>query len=204
MTGGCASGSSSGGRYYTYMPCSLPVRQACAEGTGASGYVCNPRNDNFGAKEGIISSWDQFDIGGGEGGGAADGGCLTAYSAVSGQTLGHVDNIISGSGCSGVANTITFLATGTATGHTSGNLKVGVRRHVPAGAPTGGPQILVHLEGLGHVFTGFSGDKGEYQAPTRDAHFNVRGVSGIHTAVTSNNIKIGGPQFFTIRLCINR
>ncbi len=105
----------------------------------------------------------------------------------------------SATGSSGVlSSTVTFLATGSATGHSSGNFKFALRSREEGGYGYGesGPEFLVHMDGLGHVFTGFkSTHSGEYKAINRSDHFNFRGVSGIKTVIKGRTLDIGGPRF---------
>ena len=51
--------------YYAYFPCSDPVHQNCY--SGGTGY--NPRNENYGMMDGVVTDWSGFDIGCGGGGG---------------------------------------------------------------------------------------------------------------------------------------
>ena len=122
---GCTSGSGSGecATYYAYFPCSLPVKQTCASGTGASGITCNPRNETYGIMSGEVVPWSGFDIGCGEAGGGG-GGCAIAYSEISG--FGS-SGVYSGSGC---FSRLSFELSGCLTGE---NQVTGNIRQEPSG-----------------------------------------------------------------------
>ena len=104
---GCPTGSGCVG-YYAYIPCSRPIKQDCDAPSGSG--KCNPRNDNFGQNQGVISDWKDFDIAcGGEG-----SGCASSISSISGSS-----GFCSGSGfiASGCDSVITFRAEGCLTGN---------------------------------------------------------------------------------------
>ena len=134
---GCTSGSgASGATYYAYMPCSLPVKQTCASGTGASGYVCNPRNENYGIMSGEVVDWSGFDIG--VGGGAA-GGCSTSISQITGSS-----GFCSGSGfiAQGCDQVLEFKLDGCLTG--SGRLEGGPVQFSGCVTPSGSTGIVTY------------------------------------------------------------
>ena len=133
---GCTSGSgASGATYYAYMPCSLPVKQTCASGTGASGYVCNPRNENFGIMSGEVVDWSGFDIG--VGGGSA--GCSTSISQITGSS-----GFCSGSGfiAQGCDQVLEFRLDGCLTG--SGRLEGGPVQFSGCVTPSGSTGIVTY------------------------------------------------------------
>jgi len=90
---GCESGSgaNAANTYFAYFACTQPVKQTCVP-TGVSSdsesgridCAHNPRNDNFGAIEGDIVNWADFDIGI-DGGGGGGGGCATSFSNIQDQ-----------------------------------------------------------------------------------------------------------------------
>lgn len=209
---GCSGGSGSSGAnaYYAYFACSKPTLQPCTgdeyDTNDGSGCSYNPRNENFGIMDGEVVDWATFDIGGGGGGGGGlGGGCSDVYSMMSGRSWLNEETGVFASGCGGqsgsgvISSTVTFLATGTATGHSSGNFKFALRSKeydTDYGGEESGPQFLVHMDGLGHVFTGFkSTHHGEYKAINRGDHFTFRGVSGIRTQINGRRLHIGGPNF---------
>jgi hypothetical protein len=136
---GCTSGSGSGGcgTYYAYIPCSLPVKQTCASGTGASGYTCNPRNENYGIMSGEVVDWTGFDIGCGGGGGG--GGCSSSISKVVGSSGFCSGSGFIGEGCDQV---LEFRLDGCLTG--SGRLEGGPVQFSGCVTPSGSTGIVTY------------------------------------------------------------
>lgn len=211
---GCTSGSGSGAcsTYYAYLPCSLPVKQTCASGTGASGFVCNPRNENYGLMDGEVVEWSGFDIGCGGGGG---GGCSDSYSIISGATAGTLsgsgwyasgcESILSfeTSGCSGFGVTIT----GTGDGNTN------VIFYLTGDSCSGGSgcsdtfrRFHTWVTGEGGHITGEDGNYNNgHNAEGCDASFGFRGVSGARTLIHGGGVNpyvAIAPPVFTASGCL--
>ena len=212
---GCSGGSGSSGvnAYYAYFACSRPILQSCTgdadDPNGGSGCLYNPRNENFGIVEGEVADWESFDMGGG-GGGGGGGGCSNTISTISGYTWAHDDASIDVSGCDGPSSTLKFVASGTATGTTSGDLRVSLGYHRESGTSGDelGPEVRISMHGLGHVFTGIKStdttthNTGYHIASNRHDHIHFKGVSGIRTLVTGHEVRIGAPTF-TASGCLN-
>ena len=89
--------------YYAYFPCSDPIQQICGTGN-------NPRDENFGIMEGVVSSWTDFDIGCGDGGSTCISGLQVTgvgsgnsghypYSGTPWSGQDSCDNFFAVSGC---------------------------------------------------------------------------------------------------------
>ena len=93
--------------YFAYFACSNPVRQNC--NVNGTGY--NPRNENFGILEGVVDSWENFDVSCAGSGGS---GCSNVYSKVS--ITGSQNTGFTPSGCDG---NVIFATSGCMTGNGS-------------------------------------------------------------------------------------